>query len=202
MKAKIGKLLKFFKLFGVYYEDLPTSKFVFFLIQISRAFCFLLLFFFILQSIYFAFVVEIFSDYHFAMQFIMNFLILISGVLNLIFCYKNRKKEEKILENLTEASKLIEDFLEIKISWKKIKRKMYLKVFGQIMLTFAALLFRKIYTGQIYFFTEFYTPTSDFSVLLNRIFFAKFILYVDLMHFQLMVRNLLNFSLILDSFFV
>lgn len=167
MKAKIAKFLKFFEFFCIYHEDLDSSKFNFYIKKFNRIFWFSVSIFFILQSIYFAFVTNNFHDFDFAAHFRIFFYVQVVGFLILILSFKKRKKEQKILKNLSEVEELLKDFLDVKTDWIKFVRESWLKIAFQLAFTCSISIFRKMNDSKIYFFGN-QIPTQEVSLILTH----------------------------------
>lgn len=188
MRSKIGKLLRFFELFGIHFEESPTTKVDLFFVRVSRVvwifyillFIFLLLFFIIFTNYFWRYEVLLIIVFYFALH--------VSIILALIFLYKNRKKEKKCYLNLSEAQELIEDFLDTKIDWKKFVRTELLKIFIQQMILTGIVVFRYKVQTEVYEFKSHYIM-PDLSVIMARTLMFKYVFYVNLMHCMMKVKG-------------
>lgn len=192
MKSKIAKFLKFFEVFGLYYEDHKSSKCAlnFIISRFAHVFWFLISIFLILLSIYRGLTTNHFSKLDYFLQYFAYFFIQIGGFVIQVLAYKLRDKEQEILKYLTEVDELIEKDIEIKINFDRYKREALKKILMQLLLTIVTMIFRYMFDSHIYMYKSHEQSIPDLAVFLGRIFFLKFIFYVDLMNFQMRVRNL------------
>lgn len=205
MEAKIAKFLKFFKFFGIFYDDLnndhpPIKSLNLFRARISGIFWCSMFVVFILHSTYLGITQNLFSDFEYLMQFMVCFYVQIAGFSILLFSYKNRKKEEAILKDLSEINELIEKYLDIKGDLGKFKRRAAWKIALQLLFVLNIAIFRFSFESEIYLHQIHQLPIPEIAVVTCVLYFTKNIFYVDLLHFQMKVRiifiNFLNFKLI------
>lgn len=148
-----------------------------------------MLVFFIAQSIYRGWRQSLFSDLEYSIQFMVFFCFQIGGFLVVLLSYKYRKKEEEILEKLSEINELIEKYLNIRSDLNQFKRRAARKIFPQWTITFTSVIFRYFHEKEIYLHESHQLPTPEIAIIVCVMYFSKYIFYVDLLHFQMKVIN-------------
>jgi hypothetical protein len=114
----------------------------------------------------------------------------LAGLLVLVFCYKFRKKEEEILENLSEINELIEKYLHIRSDLKRFKRRAAWKIFIQWMIVLGSGIFCHIFKDIIYLHKNDHLPMPEVAAAVCCVYSMKYIFYVDLLHFQMKVKKI------------
>jgi hypothetical protein len=144
-------------------------------------------FFFISQSVYRAIKSYNFLDPEYIIQFTVNFYFQVVGILTLGLVYKYRKKECEMFKNLCEIDELMENDLQLKIDYSQYKREAFLKGLFQALIVVSTMIFKATTDFNVYKYKSHELPTIEVIGMLSRIFILKYILYVDLMHFQMKV---------------
>lgn len=213
MNTKIYSIFNFFTFFGIYHEVTAPLSLAIILSRFLKVFgvspdivnplritrIFLKIFLIFWHSVLILFIILMiyrgvnstnFSKFDFVLQFSSLFLVQIGTLMILVLTYKCRVKEQKILEIFTEIDDLIENCLNIKINNKRFVREFYSKLFLQILILMCGVLFRIFNEEKNYTYNE--LPPPVISAVLTLISYNKFFFYVDLMHFRMKVRKVIE----------
>lgn len=187
MERKFASILIFFKIFGLYYEVVNHSKVAKIVSIFFTSFWFLASVFSLLHSIYIGWISENFTKLDFVILFCSIFFSQIECFMIFILTYKSRRSEQQIFRNLNEIDKLMEMDLMIPVNHTRFIRKFWSKVFLQLVLDMGILWIQKISDKIDYTYKNNELPTRVITSLVARIYFVKYIFYIDLLHFRFKV---------------
>lgn len=188
MKANVEKFLRFFGCFGLYFEVQNTSKWDKIFLKISNiAWCL------IVASIPLISIIFVIASFHLwtlssFLPLLFFFIMRFSAFFILIITRWNREREQKVLRNLTEIDELIEDFLGIKIDYRKVKRESFWKISIQLAIFITGTLFNSRGKLSVDEFKD-YMAMAAWTFLVVRVYMMKYAFYVDILNHQLEVRK-------------
>lgn len=182
METKIANPLNFFKLFGLRFDGSKLSKWIQILwvtISVIK----------IAHTIYFGSVTDIFSELEYVIRYSLSIHAQMSALGLLLLTYKYCVREQEMLNNLEDVHELVEKYLRIKIDYTRFNREVFWKIAIQILILCGTIIFRYTNRNEIYSYNDFELPMPDIAVLCLRLHYMKYNFYIDLMHFQMKVKN-------------
>lgn len=146
-----------------------------------------------MQSIYRGLVSTHFSELDYVIQFVVNSVFLFFAFIILLLTFKYRKRERKMFEDLTEVYELMEQFLEIKIDYRRFNYEIFWKICLQFSIALGTIAFKTLTESEIYKYKSYELPIIEIAALLIRAYLAKSFFYIDLMHFYMKVSQIFIF---------